>query len=166
MQPEPWLRGITPGLDPVLAHLLRTSQHIREDVAASVSRLTPAQIWARPEMLNPVGFHAKHLAGSTGRLLTYLAGGALSATQAAEIPLERSGDEDAGTLIALVNGAFDRYDIAIRALDPAEFSSLREVGRARLPVTVISLAIHIAEHGTRHVGQIVSATALARATIL
>ncbi|HXJ43970.1 MAG TPA: DinB family protein [Bryobacteraceae bacterium] len=166
MQPEPWLRGPTPDIDPVIAHLLRASQHIREDLDGAVRNLTVAQIWARPEMLNPVGFHAKHLAGSTGRLLTYLQGGVLSARDMAAIPAERAGDEDSGTLIALVNAAFDRYDNVIQTLAPAEFSSLRAVGRARLPVTAISLAIHIAEHGTRHVGQIVSAAALARATVL
>lgn len=117
-------------------------------------------------MLNPVGFHLKHLAGSSLRLLTYLEGGTLSPQQLAEIPLEKVGDEDAATLITLVKAAFDRYDAYIRAFDPANFTDLREVGRAKLPVTAISLAIHIAEHGYRHVGQIVSAAALARATVL
>lgn len=166
MQPEPWLRGPNPDIDPVIAHLLRASQHIREDVENALRHLTVDQIWTRPEMLNPVGFHAKHLAGSTGRLLTYLQGAALSPEQMAAIPAERSGEEDSGTLIAGVNAAFDRYDTAIQKLAPSEFASLREVGRSRLPVTAISLAIHIAEHGTRHVGQIVSAAALARATLL
>jgi len=165
MLPEPWLRGPTPGLDPVIAHLLRASEHIREDVENALRNLTVEQIWARPEMLNPVGFHAKHLAGSTGRLLTYLQGESLSAEQTAAIPMERFGEEDAATLIALVKTAFDRYDAAVRALTPDQFGTLREVGRSKLPVTAISLAIHIAEHGTRHVGQIVSAAALARATV-
>ena len=48
MQPEPWLRGPTPDRNPVIAHLLRASQHIREDVEGAVSRLTPAQIWTAP----------------------------------------------------------------------------------------------------------------------
>lgn len=163
MQPEPWLRGPNPDLNPVIAHLLRASQQIREDMAGAVSLLTPAQIWTRPEMLNPVGFHLKHLAGSSLRLLTYLEGRTLSPQQLAEIPLEKSGDEDASALIASVNTAFDRYDAFVRNFTPDRFTELREVGRAKLPVTAISLAIHITEHGHRHVGQIVSAAALARA---
>jgi len=165
MQPEPWLRGPLPGVDPVISHLLRASQHIREDVENATGDLTLAQIWARPEMLNPVGFHAKHLAGSTGRLLTYLAGAPLSSEQMAAIPAELSGEEDAATLVGLVKTAFDRYDSAVQALAPADFAAIRTVGRSRFPVTAISLAIHIVEHGTRHVGQIVSAAALARATV-
>lgn len=166
MQPEPWLRGnivgLEPGFHPVLAHLLRASQHIREDVETACNHLTREQVWCRPEMLNPVGFHLKHLAGSSLRLLTYLKGGRLSARQLAAIPLEKAGEEDAATLIASVNVAFDLYDTCIRGMEPERFAELREVGRDRIPVTAISLAIHITEHGHRHTGQIVSAAALAR----
>jgi uncharacterized damage-inducible protein DinB len=161
---EPWQRGPTPGMDPVIAHLLRASEHIREDVELHLRPLTVAQVWVRPEMLNPVGFHAKHLAGSTNRLITYLQGESLTPDQTAAIPGEQFGEEDPATLIRLVNEAFDRYDAEIRKLSPADFASIRHIGRSKLPVTAISLAIHIAEHGTRHVGQIVSAAKLARAT--
>ena len=168
MQPEPWLRGpivgLEPGFHPVLAHLLRASQQIREDVKAACGHLTREQVWCRPETLNPVGFHLKHLAGSSLRLLTYLEGGTLSWQQLTAIPLEKAGEEDTATLLASVNAAFDRYDACIRALAPARFAELREVGRDRIPVTAISLAIHITEHGHRHVGQIVSAAAIARVT--
>lgn len=170
MQPEPWLRGPLAGVrsdfHPVLAHLLRSSQQIREDVEAASGHLTREQIWCRPEMLNPVGFHLKHLAGSLLRLLAYLEGRTLSSQQLAAIPLEKAGDEDAPVLIAAVNSAFDLYDACIRDLEPVRFGEVRHVGRDRLPVTAISLAIHIAEHGQRHAGQIVSAAALARVTLL
>src|SRR5258708_36015009 len=71
---EPWLRGIIPGLAPVVEHLLRASQQIREDVAAALSPLTAEQVWATPHGMTPAGFHVKHLAGSTDRLCTYLEG--------------------------------------------------------------------------------------------
>jgi hypothetical protein len=48
-------------------------------------------------------------------------------------------------------------------LKPEDFGLMRHVGRRRLPVTAIGLAIHIAEHGQRHVGQAISAAKLARA---
>lgn len=166
MELEPWLRGSVPDVDPVTSHLLRASQQIREDAEMASRRLTLAQLWARPEMMNPVGFHLKHLAGSTLRLLTYLEGGALSPQQLAAIPLEKFGEEDARQLLAAIDAAFGRYDEVVRSLEPARFSDIREVGRARVPVTAISLAIHIAEHRHRHVGQIVSASAFARATAL
>jgi hypothetical protein len=48
-------------------------------------------------------------------------------------------------------------------LRPEQFGDVREIGRKRLQTTAISLAIHIAEHGQRHVGQAISAAKLARA---
>ena len=38
----------------------------------------------------------------------------------------------------------------------------REIGRKKLPTTVIGLLTHIAEHTQRHVGQAISASKLAR----
>jgi hypothetical protein len=165
MQPEPWLRGVSPGLDPVIAHLLRASLHLREDVEKAAGGLSVEQVWIRPCNVNSAGFHLKHLAGSTDRLLTYLAGRTLSPEQLAALKEESAGREGADELIAAANASLARYDLALHALDPVDFSSIRCVGRAQLEVTAISLAIHIAEHGHRHVGQIVSAAALARATL-
>ena len=69
-------------------------------------------------------------------------------------------------LLAEIRLALMRYENLVRELRAESFGSLREVGRRRLPVTAVSLAIHIAEHGQRHTGQLVSAARLARATTL
>jgi len=50
----------------------------------------------------------------------------------------------------------------VRAIDPTTIAEPREVGRKRLPTTVIGLLTHIAEHTQRHVGQAISASKLAR----
>jgi hypothetical protein len=160
---EPWLRGNDPGFHPVIGHLLRTAQHIREDAEESLTPLTADQIWARPYGMTPVGFHARHLAGSTHRLCVYLAGAQLSPEELAEIPLEAEGGETSGELMARLGLALARYEALLRELKPEDFGVLREVGRQRLPVTAIGLAIHIAEHGQRHVGQLVSGARLIRA---
>jgi hypothetical protein len=164
--PEPWLRGVIPGADPVTGHLLRASLHIREDMERALKSLTTAQLWAMPDEMTPAGFHAKHLAGSTERLCAYLDGRQLTAEQLAAIAGERAGSEPAAELIARVNAAFDRYDRIVSTLEPRQFGDIREVGRQRLQTTAIGLAIHIAEHGQRHVGQAISAAKLARATVL
>ena len=163
--PEPWLRGIVEGLDPVIGHLLRASEQIREDLESALRPLTVTQLWAMPEEMTSAGFHAKHLAGSTERLCTYLEGRPLSQEQLAAIPRERAGAEPPAELIADVHAAFSRYESIVRGLRPEAFGEIREVGRQRLPTTAISLAIHIAEHGQRHVGQAISASKLARAVI-
>jgi hypothetical protein len=163
--PEPWLRGVVPGADPVTAHLLRASLQIREDIEQALRPLTNAQVWAMPSEMTSAGFHAKHLAGSTERLCAYLEGLRLTAEQIAAIAGERAGTEPAAELIARVHAAFARYARIVGQLQPREFDAVREVGRKRLPVTAISLAIHIAEHGQRHTGQAISAAKLAKATV-
>jgi hypothetical protein len=142
--PEPWLRGLLPGVDPVISHLLRSSQQIREDIARAIAPSSPA------------GFHLKHLAGSTDRLCTYLEGHQLSAQQMEALARENDPDDDAAKWIAAIGRALDRYDEIIRRLIPAQYGEIREVGRKRLQTTAIGLAIHIAEHGQRHTGQAIT----------
>jgi uncharacterized damage-inducible protein DinB len=158
---EPWMRGILPGIDPVIGHLLRASEHIREDLGHAIAGLTIEQIWSRPHGMTSAGFHAKHLAGSTERLCTYLEGKQLTEDQLAAIAQESLGRESAEDLIAAVRRSFARYEELVRTLTPEKFGEKREIGRLRLETTAISLAIHIAEHGQRHVGQAISAAKLA-----
>ncbi|MGA2712174.1 MAG: DinB family protein [Bryobacteraceae bacterium] len=163
MEIEPWMRGILPGIDPVVGHLLRASEHIREDLEHAIAPLTVEQIWARPHGMTSVGFHAKHLAGSTERLCSYLEGKQLTTEQLAAIKQESEGKDSAEGLIAAVRRSLARYEELVRALTPEKFGEKREIGRRRLETTAISLAIHIAEHGQRHVGQAISAAKLANA---
>ena len=159
-QPEPWLRGILPGLDPVVEHLLRASEQIREDACSALAAVDQAQIWTVPDGTASVGFHAKHLSGSTHRLCTYLEGGQLSPEELAALPAESHGDETAAALTGLINDALDRYETIVRSLSPATFGTTREIGRQRLQTTAISLAIHIVEHGQRHTGQLITTAKL------
>jgi len=158
------MRGILPGIDPVIGHLLRASEHIREDLERAIAPLSREQLWATPEGMTSAGFHVKHLAGSTERLSTYLEGGQLSPEQLAALKAESTGEESAEELIAAVRAALARYEELVRALSPAHFGDVREIGRKRLQTTVISLAIHIAEHGQRHVGQAIGAAKLVKAS--
>src|SRR5580658_3163655 len=97
--PEPWMRGIVPGIDPVIGHLLRASEHIKEDLERAIGPLTVEEIWAKPGGMTSVGFHAKHLAGSTERLCTYLDGKQLTSEQIVAMKEEGRGEETAQDLI-------------------------------------------------------------------
>jgi hypothetical protein len=160
---EAWLRGILPDLHPVIGHLIRAGRQIREDLEDALAPLEPNEVWGRPHGMTPAGFHAKHLAGSTQRLCAYLEGRALCAEELAAIDAESAGDQNAAQLIQLIETAFDFYESRVRELKPEDFGTVRYVGRSRLPVTAVGLAIHIAEHGQRHVGQAISAAKLAMA---
>src|SRR4051794_20684997 len=96
--PEPWLRGILPGLDPVTAHLLRAAEQICEDSAGALASLSQDQLWWKSDGVASAGFHAKHLAGSTNRLCTYLEGLQLNAPALEAIEQEGHGNESPGDL--------------------------------------------------------------------
>jgi len=157
------MRGIVPGIDPVIGHLLRASEHIQEDIEHAISELTVEQLWARPRGMTPVGFHVKHLAGSIERLCTYLAGRQLTPAQLDALKSEGEGREPALQLIEDVKSALSHYGQMIRVLSPEHFGDVREIGRKRFQTTAISLAIHIAEHAHRHVGQAITTAKLVRA---
>ncbi len=156
------MRGGVPGIHPVIGHLLRAIEQIREDAASAIGDLRPEQIWAKPHGLTSAGFHLKHLAGSTERLSTYLSGGQLTADQLTAIGTEGEGRETAELLLAAVDESIKHYEALVRNLDPADFGAIREVGRKRYQVTAISLALHVAEHAQRHIGGLIAACNLAR----
>jgi len=161
--PEPWLRGPLPGVNPLIAPALYAFQQAREDLAEYTEGLTFEQIWGRPYGLGSVGFHIRHIAGSSRRLVTYLEGGQLSESQIAELQTEHVSGATRGELLALMDGAFQHAEAVIRALTPEQLSESREVGRKRLPSTAMGLLVHIAEHTQRHTGQAISAAKLVRA---
>jgi uncharacterized damage-inducible protein DinB len=160
--PEPWLRGDMPGVSPLTAPILFAFQQAREDLATYTEGLTTEQIWATPFGFGSLGFHIRHIAGSSGRLITYLEGQQLSENQIAALAAEKQPGASREKLLAELDSAFRRNEEVVRALKPTALDEVREVGRKRLPTTVIGLLTHIAEHTQRHVGQAICAAKLAR----
>ena len=161
--PEPWLRGPIESVHPLLAPILYAFQQAREDLARDTHELTPSQLWATPHGFGSVGFHLRHIAGSTDRLMTYLQGRDLTSTQMAALRAEQEpGGQGREDLLAGLDQAFRNAETIVRALHPAVLPEARWVGRKRLPTTVVGLLTHIAEHTQRHVGQAISAAKWAR----
>jgi uncharacterized damage-inducible protein DinB len=159
--PEPWLRGPIPGVHPLVAPILYAFQQAREDLAQYTAGLTKEQIWAAPHGFGPVGFHLRHIAGSTDRLMTYLEGRQLNSEQMAALEAEHLPDGPGReALLAELDRAFLRAEAVVSALDPGALAEPRWVGRKRLPTTIAGLLTHIAEHTQRHVGQAISAARL------
>jgi uncharacterized damage-inducible protein DinB len=156
--PEPWLRGPIEGAHPLTAPVLYAFQQAREDLAQYTAGLSSEQLWLRPHGSGSVGFHMRHIAGSTERLMAYLQGMQLTAEQLAAIAGEHEPGVDRETLLRALDYAFREAEAVVRRIDPATLAEPRAVGRQRLPTTVVGLLTHIAEHTQRHVGQaIVSA---------
>src|SRR5678815_5551173 len=99
------------------------------------------------------------------RLLTYARGEQLSSAQQRALVAEKRADERddiADVLVTEFDEAVERALVQVRGTDPATLLEPREVGRARLPSTVIGLLFHAAEHTQRHVGQLVTTAKIVR----
>ncbi len=152
---EAWLTGPVEGVHPLLMPAAHALVQVRQELPRLLEGLTVDQIWARPGRSASIGYHALHLAGAVDRLLTYARGEPLSAAQTAALLGERSaGGLTASEIVERVNLAIDAALAQIQRTPPNLLTDAREVGRKRLPSTVIGLTFHAAEHATRHAGQI------------
>jgi hypothetical protein len=159
-EPEPWLRGPVPDIAPLLQPVAHALLQALEDIRRAVSPLAHDQLWARPGGAAPVGFHVRHAAGSLDRLFTYARGEMLSKTQLATLKAETApeaqGNATGDELVAALQAQVERALAQLRATPVDRLSEPREVGRARLPSTVLGLLFHGAEHTQRHAGQTVT----------
>jgi hypothetical protein len=148
-----------PEIHPLIAPILYSFQQAREDLRRFTEGLIPAQLWASPHGFGSVGFHIRHIAGSTERLLCYVRKRELTSEQVRELQdEEKSQGLNREELLALLEKALQEAEVVVRGIDPATLTEPRAVGRKRLPTTVIGLLTHIAEHTQRHVGQAINAS--------
>jgi hypothetical protein len=131
-----------------------------EDIHRVVPPLDDDLLWARPGGAASVGFHVRHAAGALDRLFTYARGETLSKEQLmslkAETAPEEQGRMTARDLVASFGAQVERALAQLRDTPEARLIDAREVGRAKLPSTVIGLLFHGAEHTQRHVGQTIA----------
>ncbi len=115
--PEVWLRGPIEGVHSLTAPILYAFQQAREDLAHYTADLTHEQLWARPHGFGSAGFHIRHIAGSTGRLMSYLQGKALTRPQLAALKHEHD-PMDRAALFAALEGALRDAEAVVRAIRP------------------------------------------------
>ena len=164
IEPEVWLRGPVEGIPAELLPAAHALLQTLEDVEHAAAGLTRDQVWRTPGGAPSVGFHLRHLDGSTDRLLTYARGERLSADQKAALAGEQAPSA-AGRRTAAGEPSASRIATALdvlRATPVATIYDARTVGRAALPTTVIGLLFHAAEHSQRHAGQVVTTARIVR----
>jgi hypothetical protein len=157
--PEVWLRGALPDVPPLLQPVAHSLMQSREEFARTLADLTPQQIAARPGDAASVGFHARHAMGALDRLFTYARGEQLDSTQQAAMLQERDesdANDAAQRLMGIVDAGVERALRQIRATPESSLLEAREVGRGRLPSTVLGLLFHGAEHTLRHSAQAIT----------
>jgi uncharacterized damage-inducible protein DinB len=155
--PEVWLRGPVPGVPPLLQPVAHALLQAAEEVERITAAFPDERLWDRPAGIASVGFHLRHLTGVIDRLFTYARGGQLDEAQRAALAAEAEPGPEPPTTRELVQAFQLRVEGAIdelRAVGGADLTAHREVGRARLPSTVLGLLFHAAEHTQRHLGQL------------
>jgi uncharacterized damage-inducible protein DinB len=164
-EPEVWLRGALPDVAPLLQPVAHSLLQCQLEVRATVPTLSDSELWATPGGAASAGYHVRHAIGSLDRLFTYARGEQLSPAQQRALVTERRAEERVGiqeSLVAEFDEAVERAFAQLRATDPVALLEAREVGRARLPSTVLGLLFHAAEHTQRHVGQLVTTSKVVR----
>lgn len=154
-QPEVWLRGAIPGISPYLQPAAHALLQAKEEINAMLENFPQALLWVQPAGMASVGFHLQHIPGVLDRLLTYANGQQLSAEQFVYLKNEgRPAGETVQELLRYVNQILTDFIEALKTMDETLLTVPREVGRAKLPSTVLGLLFHAAEHTMRHTGQL------------
>lgn len=156
--PDAWLRGPVEGVIAELQPVAHSVIQAREDLARIVPRIPEEALWHAPGGAASPGFHLRHLAGSTDRLLSYARGEPLSQAQRRHLATEKEPQPDllAEDLLEELDAVLERALGYLAAVEEAELDEERWVGRARLPANVRGLLFHMSEHATRHVGQLIT----------
>ncbi|MES1241680.1 MAG: DinB family protein [Acidobacteriota bacterium] len=154
--PEVWLRGPVAEIPPLLQPVAHALLQAVEDIRRATEPLTAGHLWARPGGAASVGFHVRHAAGSLDRLFTYARGEALSEEQRAWLAAEAEPGSSPAELAHTFERQVERALEQLRDTPESTLRDARGVGRQQLPVTVLGLLFHAAEHTQRHVGQIVT----------
>lgn len=153
---EYWLSGPIPDVPALLlpaAHALL--QSVRE-IKTYLTDFPEDKLWEKPYGRASVGFHLRHITGVLDRMLSYADMKALTAEQFDYLKNEGNG-ENAPSSEKLIDDFEVKVNQALEYFKNTPESILTEerfVGRKKLPSTVIGLLFHAAEHGQRHVGQL------------
>ena len=156
-KPEVWLRGPLANIPPLLQPVAHALLQAREEINALMAGFPDELLWAKPAGLASAGFHLQHLSGVLNRLFTYARAQQLNQQQLEALAAEgKPGDTLYYTaeLVELFNRQVDGAIDELSHIDEATLKDYRDVGRGKLPSTVMGLYVHSAEHTMRHAGQL------------
>jgi uncharacterized damage-inducible protein DinB len=159
---EPWMRGTYGEIPAVLRAVIHALELAREDVERWCAHLTDEEWNMHPQ--GSAAFHVRHIARSTDRLLTYAEGEQLSSAQLELMKSETDPRASGREILPELDSTLIRAEARIRAFAGIDLEAKRTLGRKALPTTVGGLLVHVAEHTSRHVGQVIITAKLAIAS--
>ena|SRR5688572_8506599 len=154
---EVWLRGPIPNIPSLLQPVAHALVQSGEEVEKLMFGFPEEKLWTRPADVASVGFHLQHFVGVLDRLFTYARGQSLTEDQMEYLKSEGIPGEPALTISEMVGLFKDQIKKSLQQLETTSEESLSrpvDVGRKKLPSTVLGLLFHAAEHTQRHTGQL------------
>lgn len=154
---EAWLRGPVNGVPDLLQPVAHALLQSAEEVEKLTYGFPDEKLWIRPAGVASVGFHMKHLVGVLDRLFTYAQGRSLTDTQLEYLRMEGEPAVPAQSVNEMVKQFKDQVEKSLHQLKATPTDTLLktvDVGRKKLPATVLGLLFHAAEHSQRHTGQL------------
>jgi uncharacterized damage-inducible protein DinB len=164
-QSEVWLRGPVAGIDPSLMPAAHALIQTIEDVERAVSGLSGDEVWRSVGGTASIGFHLRHLAGSTDRLFTIARGERLNDVQRSFLAAEKATPEPPPDTVILLRDLRQTIEACLdhlRSTPPDQLLTPRTIGRAPIPTNTLGLLFHAAEHSQRHAGQVVTTANILR----
>lgn len=166
-KPEVWQRGPIAGvpalLQPIAHSLLQSSEELKEIMNGFPENL----LWEKPVGVASPGFHLQHIAGVLDRLFTYARKESLTNGQLYALSTEGDKNKTKQSTKELVETFNQQVSICIDELKKANVEILTEtrtIGRKQIPITLIGLYVHAAEHTMRHIGQLLVTVKVLTAT--
>jgi len=156
-KPEVWLRGPLDNMPELLQPVAHALLQAREEINTLMAGFSEKLLWEKPAGLASPGFHLQHLSGVINRLFTYANGEQLNEQQLNWLASEGKPEGkiyNTTNLLDIFNKQVDDALLQLSKADESILTEQREVGRGKLPSTVIGLYVHAAEHTMRHLGQL------------
>jgi uncharacterized damage-inducible protein DinB len=153
---EYWLSGPVEDIPALLQPIAHTLLQVKYEAEQSVIGFPEEKLWERPAGLASVGFHLQHLAGVMDRLITYAKAEQLTQQQFDYLAAEGKENKNISIrhLLSHLQQQVDKSIEQLKTINPSSLTEQREVGRKKVPSTVIGLLFHAAEHSMRHMGQL------------
>ena len=161
---EPWLRGPVAGIIAELQPAAHELIFAREELERIFAAIADDMVWQRPHGIASIGYHIRHCAGSTHRMLIYARGRMLSPGQLQQLADEKDADPRLGAadLLRIATDAIDAALAFIRNTKAAQLDEERLVGRKQIRTNLRGLLYEIAIHTARHVGQLATTAKVLR----
>lgn len=152
---EVWMRGPIKDVPSLLQPVAHALLQAEEELLVLLENFPKEKLWERPAELASLAFHVQHICGVIDRMFTYAQQKSLSREQF--LYLEKEGQKDdlinAQYLQKLLHKQIATAIDILQEIQEIQLTAPRELGREKIPTTLMGLLFHAAEHTQRHVGQ-------------